>query len=76
MSVEKTYSITIKYEKDTAGLVTQKGDIGETGTIPVLAESDPEYTEIQKKVLSAIQGTIPLSQGIVSAHIVVEVSET
>jgi len=76
MSVTKTYTLTVKYERDTAGLVTQKGAQGETGTVPVLSESDPEFEKLEALVLSAISGVVPISQGITSAHIVGSVSET
>ena len=61
MAVTKTYSISIKYSRDD----------GET-----LLETDLKFTELRKVILEAINGVVPISQGITSAHIVGEVSET
>jgi len=76
MSVEKTYSLTVKYEKSTAGLKTSGAEQGSTKTISALTESDHEYTELRKIILKRIAETVPVSQGVVSAHIVGEVSES
>jgi len=76
MSVEKTFSITVKFSRDDAGGTTAKGAQGEVAVTPELAESDPEFEKLEALVLSAISGVVPISQGITSAHIVGSVSET
>ena len=79
MSVEKTYSITIEYEKDNVGQTgKRRGADGafEDYTIGALSESDDAYTELQKVVLKRIQSVVPVSQGVNSAHISGTVSET
>jgi len=74
MAVQKTYSIVIKYERGDAGLVQDVR--GVKSTQAALSESDPEYTEIRKIVLARIADVVPVSQGIISANIVGEVSES
>lgn len=76
MSVEKTFSITIKFEKDTKGLKTSGSSQGSSKTIAALSESDAEYDTIKAIVLKAINGVVPVSQGAVSAHISGSVSES
>ena len=73
MSVQKTYSITIKYSRDDAG---RSGTVrGVAFTTPELSESDPEYVELRKVILKRLADVVPVSQGICNAHISGEVSE-
>lgn len=60
-TVEKTYSITIKYSRDDGKDLT---------------DSDLEYTTLRAKIMKSIAETVPISQGILSAHIVGSVSES
>lgn len=81
MSVTKTYSLTIKYERGDAGSKHEvpartHGAEATSYTVPALSESDQAYKELQKIILSRINNVVPVSQGINSAHIVGEVSET
>lgn len=73
MSIEKSYTIKIKYSRGDAGLVHEKD--GVTITQAALSESDDAYTEIRKIILQRLNDICPVSQGITSAHIVGSVSE-
>lgn len=59
--IRKTYSITIKYSRDDGA---------------DLSPTDLEFTELRKKILERIAKIVPISQGILSAHIVGEISES
>lgn len=59
--IEKTYSITVKYSRDDVG---------------TLADTDLEYTELRSHIMKKIGQAVPVSRGILSAHIVGSVSET
>jgi hypothetical protein len=76
MSVEKTFSITIKFERDTVGLSTSGSSQGSSKTIAALSESDDEYTTLKAIVLKRVTAVVPISQGDVSAHIVGSVVES
>jgi len=76
MSVTKTYAITIKFSRDDAGLVTQKGAQGEVGTVPAMTENDLECKGLAASVKKSIEGVVPVSCGVASAHIVGSVSES
>lgn len=81
MSVQKTYTIVIKYEKGDAGTEHQvpagtRGKEATSYTVPVLDSGDLAYTELRKIVLKRLNNVVPVSQGITSAHIVGTVSES
>lgn len=59
-SITKTYSITVKYSRDDEGAIT---------------DTDLEYTELRAHVMKKIGQAVPVSRGILSAHISGSVSE-
>ena len=79
MSVQKTYSISIKYSRDDAGIthdVRGSDDSFSEKTVSALSESDDEYKELQKIIVKRVASVVPVSQGNVQAQIVGEVSES
>lgn len=56
----KTYTIVIKYRRDD---------------LATLADTDLEATELRKVIKKNISEVVPASKGILSAHIVGEVTE-
>lgn len=72
MSVQKTYTLVITYERDDAGYEgKRRGEDAEFEdyTTPELSESDAAYEELQKIVVKKLEQVCPISQGIVSAHL-------
>lgn len=59
-SFNKTYTLTVKYSRDDG---------------KALADTDLEATELRKHVKKAVGEVVPVSRGILSAHIVGTVSE-
>ena len=59
-SFNKTYTITIKYQRDD---------------LETLTDADLEATELRSFIKKKIAGAVPASRGILSAHIVGTVSE-
>lgn len=57
----KIYTMTVKYSRDD----------GEA-----LADTDLEATELRKHIKKAVGEVVPISRGILSAHIVGSVSES
>ena len=60
-TINKTFTITVNYSRDD----------GEN-----LADDFLTYTELKSEIKKAVGEVVPRSKGIVSAHIVGEVSET
>ena len=60
-SFNKTYSITVKYQRDD---------------LATLTDADLEAVELRKVIKKNISEVVPASKGILSAHIVGEVSES
>ena len=58
---EKTYSITVRYARDDGA---------------TLADSDLGATELRASIKKAVSQVVSASRGILSAHIVGEVSES
>ena len=59
-SFNKTYTITIKYQRDD---------------LATLTDADLEATELRTLIKKRVEGVVPASRGILSAHIVGSVSE-
>lgn len=80
MSVEKTFSITIKFERGDIGQKHEvpartRGSEATSYTIAALSESDQGYKTLKEFVLKRLNAVVPCSQGINTAVIVGEVSE-
>jgi len=59
-SFNKTYTIVIKYQRDD---------------LATLTDTDLEATELRTLIKKRVEESVPASRGILSAHIVGEVSE-
>jgi len=60
-SFNKTYTVTVKYQRDD---------------LATLTDADLRATELRKIIKARVEGVVPASQGILSAHIVGSVSES
>lgn len=60
-SFNKTYTLVVKYSRDDSA---------------TLADTDLIATELRKEIKKAVGEVVPISKGILSAHIVDTVTET
>ena len=74
MSIEKTYSITVKYSREDEGLVYERN--GVKTTQGELSEDNIGYKGVRQGILDKIAGVVPIQAGNISAHIVGSVSES
>lgn len=78
MSVQKTYTIVIKYFKDTAGYKGERRGKDASFSAyetPALKETDLAYTELREIFLARLEHACSISQGDVSVRLVGEISE-
>ena len=78
MSVQKTFSVTVKFFRDDAGIThdVRRGDDFSTITVPAMKDTDLEYLGLKAAVIKGITEVLPISAGVAEAQIVGEVSES
>jgi len=79
--VQKTYTITIRYEKGDAGTehhvpARSRGEEATSYTVAELKESDLAYKTLREFVLGKLNSVVPVSQGMTMARIVGTITES
>ena len=79
MNVQKTFSVTVKFSRDDAGIthdVRGKDGSFSSKTQAAMKDTDLEYTSLKAAVIKGITEVLPIQSGIAQAQIVGEISES